>query len=189
MLSRQTALAKQNAILRYVISTSPDTTARDFNVSRSSLTQFLNTPPETLRSKTRRFSVFLESNPKQVALEHNRTIVKPISGVRYQKLSRKQNKSETEIRRFQAAKATRTKKKSIVTGHYIPIEKYNDNRKSEVFKAYHNLSGKNGQSIMSAFNAGIISENEAQAQLVALWRSSGQSASGANKYFDTHKET
>lgn len=175
--------SKQNAVLRYVVSTDVNRTAKDLGVSTQQLKNFLAAKPETVK-KSDKYGKILRSDPQTVAKKEDVKLVQRLSGKRLGKAYNRYGEDERLTRAIRYAQVTRQRRKVVSEGKvkYVPID--TDKGKIARKQILNNMSGESAKSIMDQYQKGIMTEDETKDKLNRLWKNSG--VSGANEYFKDH---
>lgn len=184
MPSTQSVRAKQNQVLRYVITTSPSKAAGDLGVSPQTLNRFLRASPESIAKKPTGYQSVLKLSPKAIAEQNSIKLVPKVTGQRFIRL-RHLPSTTSRVRKLNYAEATTSRRKDE-EGNFIPVEEYNENREKQTERAIQGLAGRNATIIIADLDSGVIDRDEALRQLRLLWKLSGLSPKLADKYLKEH---
>lgn len=159
---------RQNAVLRYSLSTSLEETAKDFGVTPKQLANFLRKKPDDLsKSKSKAYKRLLAADAKAVARDNDVKLVSKLYGERYARTLRNQN-TPRKVKSVQYTKATKTKRR-LATGKYENIITAESQRQSVISSMTYNPKGYSVRYIRQEMAAGRMSESEARS-IVANWR-------------------
>lgn len=188
-LSKRTAKSRQNAVLRYVVSTDIEKTARHMNVSTSQLSRFLQAKPETIQNNPDRFNRLLSVDPKSVAQEKDVRLVQRLSGQRRKQVMDRERKTERQIRAVRYSEATRERRKVVsssgqISYEPVPVNRIQVNRN----QILNNMGHLNQKAILDLYFDGDIDEDEARELLRKLYKISGLSKAKADAAFEKATE-
>jgi hypothetical protein len=172
--TRQSVRSKQNAILRYIISTDVDTSSKDLGVPSKHLKAFVSVKPETVRKYPERYGKLLGTDTKSVASQHDRKLVQRLSGKRLYKAETRYQKEGADsrlVRAVRLARATRTHRKIVEEGQvrYVPVVKSAQSREEVIDLVMRDLASYNVSTIREQLDRGEITEEEAR-EIVEYWR-------------------
>lgn len=183
--TQRSVRSKQNAVLRYVVSTDVKRTSQDLGVSEDSLRRFLSAKPETVRNNPSKYGKILGVEPRETARNSDVKLVQRLSGKRLSKAYNRYGEDERLTRAIRLAQATRQRRKIVDDGkvRYVPLkstEKGSIARK----QILNNMSGQTSKSIIDQYQSGTLNEEEARSMLSQLWKNSG--AKDSDQYFVEH---
>lgn len=184
--SAQSIRSKQNAVLRYVVSTDVDKTSRDLGVSTDQLKRFLNAKPETVKKNPQQYQKLLSSKPTETAKAKDITLVQRLSGKRLSAAYSRYGKSERTTRAIRYAQVTRQRRKVVENDvvKYMPIQ--TDKGRVARKQILANMGGESANAVMTQYHKGTITESEAKDILAKLWKNSGVAVQASVEYFDDH---
>ena len=190
--SAQSVRSKQAAIYRYIASTNIETTSADLGLSTKSIRRFLSASPDTIRKSPERFSHTLSLSPREIAKERKQRLVPRLTGKRAQQAFARMNSPVIVNRRGREQKvdtdwlkrsirytqATRQKRRVISPEgviSYVPIVTGDDTHHRQEYARRQILSGlgnENTRSLIGKYNAGVMSYDQALANIRQLWKNS-----------------
>jgi len=187
-LSARGVKSKQNAVMRYVVSTDIDKTSRDLGVSTKTLKRYLSAKPETIKKNPDQYGKLLSSDPKSVAKQKDVKLVQRLSGKRLSSAYGRYYGNKRLTRSVRLAQITREKHLVVQAGkkRYVPVDGHKAKYARKQVLA--NMADTTSASIMEQYKQGDLSEREAKSLLTTLWKNSDMKVQAAMDYFDEESD-
>lgn len=179
-LNARSVKSRQNAILRYVVSTDVETAARDFNTTPNQIRSYLTASPKTLQND-RRYQKLLSADASTTAKKNDVRLVQRLSGKRLAAAYSRYDVDDRTARAIRYAQVTRIRRRIVENGKtkYVPLS--TDKGTAARKQILANMSGESSKSIIDQYKKGVLTEDEAKDKLSKLWKNSG--AKGSDEYF------
>lgn len=161
--------AKQNAVLRYIASTGLDNTADNFGLSPRTVRRFVEAKPQQILKDDEGFKTLLHSKPEQIAKRKNVHLVRKYTGTRQTRLYHREPQKLTEEQRRGLQFTKATKERRLVSGRYVPIENYEEQRRIHSAIIVQDLAEYNQASLDEMYSKGDIDQYEYDS-VIAAWK-------------------